>query len=227
MKTPETCIDACIESLGSFKFNGYPPSNGYEFAREAVAESYSLPSAPLTAKDVIICSGCSGALDIAITAIANEGQNILLPRPGFSLYQTLAESKGIECRYYNLLPDQYWQVDLAHLESLVDDKTAAILVNNPSNPCGSVFSKEHILQVLSTANKLCLPIIADEIYADMSFAPHQYISFATLSETVPILSVGGIAKRYLVPGWRVGWILIHDRNQLLSKVWNLYFVYLT
>jgi hypothetical protein len=55
-------------------------------------------------------------------------------RPGFSLYQTLAESKGIECRYYDLVPDQQWQINLDHLSSLVNDKTAAIVVNNPSNP---------------------------------------------------------------------------------------------
>lgn len=63
-----------------------------------------------------------------------------------------------------------------------------------------------------------LPIIADEIYADMAFAPHRFISMASLSTKVPVLAVGGLAKRFLVPGWRVGWVLIHDRQGRLSEV---------
>lgn len=63
--------------------------------------------------------------------------------------------------------EKNWEIDLEHLESLIDDKTVAILVNNPSNPCGSVFSREHISDIISLAEKFKLPIIADEIYGDM------------------------------------------------------------
>lgn len=166
----------------------------------------------------MICSGCSGALDLCVTVLADEGQNILMPRPGFSLYQTLAMSKGIECRYYDLLPEKNWEIDLAHLESLVDGRTAAIVVNNPSNPCGSVYSREHLLDILRVAEKTRVPIIADEIYADMAFRPHRFYPLASLTETVPVLAVGGLAKRYLVPGWRVGWVLVHDRRGLFTEV---------
>lgn len=169
-------------------------------------------------KDVIIASGCSGAIDLCITALANEGDNILLPRPGFPLYQTLAESKGIECKYYDLIPEKNWEVAIDHLRSLADNRTKCIVVNNPSNPCGSVYSRSHLQSVLKLADSLKIPIIADEIYADMAFKPYDFISLASLSQTVPILSVGGLAKRYLVPGWRVGWILIHDRNNIFSQV---------
>jgi tyrosine aminotransferase len=93
----------------------------------------------------------------------NEGQNILLPAPGFSLYETLASSKGIECKFYDLVPEKSWEVNIAHLDSLVDAKTSCILINNPSNPCGSVYSKEHLLQILAVAEKHNLPIISDEV----------------------------------------------------------------
>ena len=102
LKCPEKAVEAVEESLRSYQYNGYPNSIGYESARKAVAEQYSSLQAPLAPEDVILCSGCSGAIEIALTALANEGDNVLLPNPGFSLYRTICDSKGIECRFYNL-----------------------------------------------------------------------------------------------------------------------------
>lgn len=72
--------------------------------------------------------------------------------------------------------------------------------------------------IVKTAEKHRIPIISDEIYADMAFKPFKFVPIASLSDNVPILTVGGIAKQYLVPGWRVGWVLIHDRQNLFSDV---------
>lgn len=208
--------DAVVEATTRNQCNGYAPSVGYESARAAVAEYCSCASSPITAKDVVFASGCSGALDLAISVLANPGQNILVPRPGFSLYNTLAGSFGIHVRYYNLIPEKSWEVDLDQMESLVDDDTAAIIVNNPSNPCGSVFSGKHIREILAVAEKNRVPIIADEIYAHFVFPGHQYISMASQTTEVPILSCGGLTKRFLVPGWRMGWITIHDRHGVFA-----------
>ncbi|TPX60911.1 tyrosine transaminase [Powellomyces hirtus] len=211
-----TCVEAVKKQLDSYKANGYPPSVGIEPARAAVAKAYTRPEAPLTSADIILSSG--DALNLCIGALANEGQNILLPRPGFSLYETLASSKGIECRFYNLDPSRTWEIDLDHLQSLIDENTTAILVNNPSNPCGSVYSKQHLLDILAVADKHKLPIISDEIYADMAFKGHEFTPLANLTKTVPILTTSGLAKKYLVPGWRLGWILIHDRNGAFREI---------
>jgi len=148
---------------------------------------------------------------MAISALADPGQHILIPRPGFSLYQTLALSLGINVKYYDLIPERSWEVDLDHLESLIDGDTACIIVNNPSNPCGSVYTASHIRSILEVAQRNRVPVIADEVYADFVFSTHCYVSMASQSSTVPILSCGGLTKKYLVPGWRLGWILIHDR----------------
>lgn len=207
----EDIKNAVHEAIRSNKFNGYSPSVGHEDARAAIAEHYSLSGAPLTSKDVILTSGCSSALDLAISVLADPGQHILAPRPGFSLYQTLAVSLGIDVKYYDLIPEKSWEIDLDHLVSLIDGDTACIIVNNPSNPCGSVFSSQHIDAIIEVADRNRIPIIADEVYADFVFHGQQYISMASQSATVPILSCGGLTKRYLVPGWRLGWILIHDR----------------
>lgn len=88
------------------------------------------------------------------------------------------------------------------LEAQIDSKTACILINNPSNPCGSVYPKSHLMDLIQIAIKYDLPVIADEIYADMVFEGHEFHALASLTDKVPILSCGGLAKKYLVPGWR-------------------------
>jgi tyrosine aminotransferase len=214
----ESIEQAVIDSIRSKKHNGYAPSIGYEDTRSAIAAYYSCPEAPLTSKDVILASGCSGAIDIAISVLADRGQNILIPKPGFSLYRTLAVSLGIQVRYYRLIPEKNWEVDLDDLVSLVDQDTVAVIVNNPSNPCGSVYSRRHIRDILHTIEQLRLPIIADEIYADFVFPGHPFIPMASQTTEVPILTCGGLTKRFLVPGWRIGWIMVHDRHNAFQEV---------
>ncbi|KAM6430042.1 tyrosine aminotransferase isoform 5-T5 [Liasis olivaceus] len=217
LPTDDEVTRAMKEALDSGKYNGYAPSVGYLSCREVVAAYYSCPEAPLKAQDVILTSGCSQAIELALAVLANPGQNILVPRPGFSLYKTLAHSMGIEVKFYNLLPEKSWEIDLKQMEALVDNRTACLIVNNPSNPCGSVFSRSHLQKILTVASRQCVPILADEIYAEMVFEDCKYESLAKLSTNVPILSCGGLAKRWLVPGWRMGWILIHDRRDIFGE----------
>ncbi|ETE68168.1 Tyrosine aminotransferase [Ophiophagus hannah] len=202
LPTDDEVTRAMKEALDSGKYNGYAPSVGSNGS-----ELY----------DVILTSGCSQAIELALAVLANPGQNILVPRPGFSLYKTLAHSMGIEVKFYNLLPEKSWEIDLKQMESLVDNRTACLIVNNPSNPCGSVFSRSHLQKILAVASRQCVPILADEIYAEMVFEDCKYESLAKLSTNVPILSCGGLAKRWLVPGWRMGWILIHDRRDIFGE----------
>ncbi|KAM4619431.1 tyrosine aminotransferase [Polymixia lowei] len=217
LPTDNTVLQAMKDAIDSQKYNGYAPSVGYQKSREAVANFYSCPEAPLEAKDVILTSGCSQAIDLAISVLCNPGDNILVPCPGFSLYKTLAVSLGIEVKLYNLLPEKSWEIDLQHMESMIDEKTSCVIVTNPSNPCGSVYGKEHLQNILKVASRHCVPILADEIYGDMVFPGCSSHSLASLSSDVPILSCGGLAKRWLVPGWRMGWILIHDRNDVFGS----------
>jgi len=213
----QNIIDSVVDSVKSGKNNGYGPSTGSVEARKAVAKHVSVPGAEISHEDVILCSGCSCSLDLCIAALANPGQNILIPRPGFPLYSTLANGYGIETKEYDLIPECGWAVDLDHMESQIDENTVAIVVNNPSNPCGAVFTPEHLTAILEIADRHCLPIIADEIYDYFVFSDQEYVPIASLTETVPVLSCGGLTKRYLVPGWRMGWITVHDRNGIFGK----------
>ncbi len=219
-KAPIHVCDIVMSSVSSHLHNGYPHACGTREAREAVARTHSvLHHPPLTVDDVFLTCGCSQAIDMAISVLANPGvSNILIPRPGFSLYETLCNSKGIETRCYSLDPARQWECDIAEMESLLDVNTSAILVNNPSNPCGSNFSRDHIQDIVSLAEKYGLPIIADEIYENLVFSNSTFSAFADVSENVPILHVGGLAKKFMLPGWRLGWIALHDRHERLVDV---------
>jgi len=212
----ENMLEAIEESLRTHKHNGYAPAVGDVQARKAVAEYMTTPKAPLTENDIILTSACSGAVDLCIGTLLNPGENVLIPKPGFPLYKVIALSNGSEVKYYNLLPEKEWEADIEHMESLIDEKTKCIVITNPSNPCGSVYSKQHLLDILKVADKYQLPILADEIYAYSVFEGETFYPIASLTTTVPVLSVCAISKRFLVPGWRLGWIQIHDRNDVLK-----------
>uniref|UniRef100_A0ABD2VTN3 Aminotransferase class I/classII large domain-containing protein n=1 Tax=Trichogramma kaykai TaxID=54128 RepID=A0ABD2VTN3_9HYME len=192
LKPPKEVIKAVHESIDSQLYNGYAPSTGYKEARQAVAEYSSNEFTNVQFKDVVLCSGCSSALDLCITALAREGQNIIIPRPGFSIYRTLAEGLGITVKSYNLQPEFGWEIDLNDLEAQIDESTAAIIINNPSNPCGSVFSRDHLLDILQVAAKYYVPIIADEIYEHMTHALLAYELLSKISGLKPIMPDGAM-----------------------------------
>lgn len=216
MAPPQEVVDALVENIKTHKYDGYAHASGYHAVRQAVARKSVCEG--VKAEDVLLSSGGSGALEIIINVLADAGDNMLIPSPGFSLYQTLLNHRDATPRYYRLKPEQGWEVDLEHLESLIDSRTTAILVNNPSNPCGSVYSKEHLEAILAVAERHHLPIITDEIYGDLTWGENKFFPLASLSKNVPILEVSGLAKMFIVPGWRMGWIVIHDRHDVFSEV---------
>ena len=178
-------------------------------------------------QDVVIASGCSGALDLAICALLNAGDTLLVPKPGFPLYTTLCESRGIRVLQYRLDHLRDWEVDIEHVREVAalgkaGGATCVLLLNNPSNPCGSVWREEHLRDIMRLAEEIRTPVIADEIYWNLAFPRlgRHALPAASATSTVPVLTVGGIAKEFMVPGWRLGWVACHDRGGALASVWN-------
>ncbi|CAF1013796.1 unnamed protein product [Brachionus calyciflorus] len=216
---PDSVIKAIQKCIDDKKFDGYTPSYGTEAARQAVARYYSRPDNLIYKfNDIILTNGCSQAIDLCITVLANRGDNIIIPKPGFSIYKTLAGTLGINVKYYSLLEENNWEIDLEELESQIDDRTKAIIVNNPSNPCGSVYSRMHLLDIINLAERYRLPIIADEVYGDMVFPGNEFYYMSELTRNVPILSCNALSKRFILPGWRFGWVAIHDPKNYLARV---------
>jgi tyrosine aminotransferase len=161
--------------------------------------------------------GAAQALHLTIDVLRFPGCNILLPRPGFSLYEAICSYFNVEARFYDLLGDSNWEIDLHHVEALADDNTIAIIICNPGNPCGSVFSYQHLAQVATLAGELKMSIIADEVYAKMVFGKTPFVSMATFSTVVPVIAIGSISKGWLATGWRLGWIAMWDPHGILKK----------
>jgi tyrosine aminotransferase len=209
------CVESIQEAVLKDTFS-YGSCAGEEKARQAVAD-YSQHMGNITSKDVILTSGCSMALEMSFQALANPGDNILIPRPCWN-YVTWILGLGIETQFYNLDPKKGWNVDLEHMESLINDRTKAILVNSPGNPCGNVFSKEHLLEIIEVAERHKLPIISDEVYEFFVFPGVKHHSMASLSKNVPIMTCSGLTKRFLLPGIRMGWLILNDRGDKLKNV---------
>ncbi|XP_046829451.1 tyrosine aminotransferase isoform X2 [Vespa crabro] len=150
-------------------------------------------------------------------SIASQMYNGYAPSTGYEkAREAVAEYSSSDFVKVEAKPERSWEIDLDDLETKIDESTAAIVINNPSNPCGSVFSRNHILDILNIAARYYVPIIADEIYEHMVFPGRTFYSLASLSNEVPILLCSGLGKRFLVPGWRMGWIIIHDKQNVLE-----------
>lgn len=215
---PKEAIEAVTSCLNAGNSNGYSPAIGTGEARRAVAKYMSqfFKYEPEIA-DIALANGASGALEFAISVIAERGDNILVARPGFPLYNVLAQGQGIDCKYYDLESDNNWEVDTDSLEDAIDENTAAVIFINPSNPTGAVFKRNHMQKLVDICEKYKVTIIADEIYAGMTYHGVEYVSFVELAKTIPVIHVGGLAKRFLVPGWRMGWTITHDPKNIFKN----------
>lgn len=124
------------------------------YRNRAVAEYLSRDLAyKLQQDDVYVTAGCTQAIEITLSILARPGANILLPRPGFPIYGLCAAFRHLEVRYFDLLPEKQWEVDLRAVEDLADHNTVAIVIINPGNPCGNVYTYQHLKEVCASFYK--------------------------------------------------------------------------
>ncbi|XP_075489147.1 putative aminotransferase TAT2 [Primulina tabacum] len=217
-RTTPVAEEAVNGALRSAKFNGYAPAAGLPEARRAVAGflSKDLPY-ELSEEDIFITAGAAHAIELILTVLTRPGTNILLPRPGYPSYEAHSAYIGLEVRHFDLLPEKGWEVDLDGVEALADDNTVAMVVINPGNPSGSVFSLEHLQRIAETAKRLGIVLISDEVYYDLVFGGNKFVPMGVFGSVTPVVSLGTMSKRWLVPGWRLGWIALSDPNGILRK----------
>ncbi|KAK1268821.1 Nicotianamine aminotransferase A [Acorus gramineus] len=217
-RTASDAVDAVVSAVRSADFNCYSPNVGLLSARRAVADylSRDLPY-ELTTDDVYLTNGCSQSIEHVLAVLARPGTNILLPRPGYPFYEARAAFSRLEARHFDLLPNNGWEIDLDAVEALADANTVAMVLINPGNPCGNVFRKQHLAKVAETARKLGILVIADEVYDHLAFGETPFVPMGVFGSIVPVITVGSISKRWVVPGWRLGWIVTSDPNGILKK----------
>ncbi|KAL9145852.1 hypothetical protein ABFS82_13G071300 [Erythranthe guttata] len=217
-RTSSAAQEAVVDALRSNKFNGYAPTAGLPQTRMAIAEylSRDLPY-DLLPEDVYVTSGCTQAIEIALSILSRPGANILLPRPGFPVYGLCSAFRNLEARYFDLLPDNQWEVDLTTVGHLADHNTVAMVIINPGNPCGNVYSYQHLKEIAETAKRLGIVVISDEVYGHLAFGNNPFVPMGVFGSIAPVITLGSLSKRWLVPGWRLGWLVTTDPDGTLKS----------
>jgi len=211
---PKHLVDATYQAMLK-NLNGYAPSSGIKEAVDAI-EREAERKGITNVHDIFITTGASEAIEICLTALVNDSENVLTPTPGYPLYTAIASKlQMIENPYY-LDESNGWLPDIEDIKSKINDKTKAIVLINPNNPTGSLYTKENLLQIVDLALEHNLVIFADEIYDKLLFDGKKHISIASLNKDVSCITFGGLSKNYMVPGFRIGWGIVSGRKEILS-----------
>lgn len=206
-ETPPALVEAAAQALRDGK-NYYGPSYGIPVAREAIANALEDEGIDMAPGDVFVTSGASEAIEASLTAMLEPGDNVLTPLPGYPLYSAVLCKLNAEERPYRQNPEDGWKPDLDYMESLVDARTRAMVVINPSNPTGAVWDEATLRSVLDFARRHGLVVLADEVYHTITYGDRPP-RMATLADDVPVIALDSLSKAFLATGWRVGWLSLN------------------
>lgn len=209
---PAHMVEAVHKSLRDGE-HGYGPSVGLPEAREAVAAENTSRGWATHPDRVILTSGSSEGIDFVLTALADPGDEVLVPLPTYPLYTAILHKIGAREVYYRTDPKAGWQPDPKEVEKLITPRTKALVVNDPNNPTGSSYPQAIRRDLLDIADRHNLPMIADEIYQDVAF-DGPIAPIGALNPDAPVISLSGLSKGYLVPGWRTGWLAVGGGDRL-------------
>lgn len=210
--TPPHLIEAVAKAMRD-GHNGYVPSPGIAEAREAAAADFVARGVNVSADRVLITSGTSEGIELALTAIVDEGEEVLVPAPTYPLYTAVLAKIGAQPTYYRTDHTNNWQPDLEHLKSQINSKTRALVVIDPNNPTGAIYPDATRKALIEIAEQHGLVILADEVYGDLSY-DGPVPSIASLNNDAPIISYSSLSKAYLAPGWRAGWMAVGSSPRL-------------
>jgi alanine-synthesizing transaminase len=203
---PTHVIEAAYRAMRDNK-NGYAPSAGVPEALDAI-RGEAKKNGITTLQDVFITNGAGEAVDLCLTALLNPGDNVLTPRPDYPLYPAVLCKVGAEPNPYYLNEDDGWQPELDDIKKRINSRTKAIVLINPNNPTGALCTRKMLQDLAELARQNNLLIIADEIYDKLILDGGEHISIAAVAPDVPVVTIGGLSKNYLAPGWRMGWGIV-------------------
>ena len=204
--TPPHLIEA-VEKAMRDGHNGYTPSPGIASAREAAAADFVSRGVEVSADRVLITSGTSEGIELALTAIVDEGDEVLVPSPTYPLYTAVLAKIAARPAYYRTDHTNDWQPDLDHIKSLITSRTRALVVIDPNNPTGAIYPDPMRKALIQIAETNGLVILADEVYGDLSY-DGPVPPMAALANDAAIISYSSLSKAYLAPGWRAGWMAV-------------------
>jgi alanine-synthesizing transaminase len=210
--TPPHLI-AAVEKAMRDGHNGYTASAGIAEAREAAAADFVARGVNVSADRVLITSGTSEGIELALTAIVDEGEEVLVPSPTYPLYTAVLAKIGARPAYYRTDHNNEWLPDLDHIKSLITNKTRVLVVIDPNNPTGAIYPDAMRKALIALAESHGLVILADEVYGDLAY-DGPVPPMAALDNDAPIISYSSLSKAYLAPGWRAGWMAVGSSPRL-------------
>jgi len=211
-QTPPHMIEA-VERAMHDGDNGYAPSVGILKAREAVAAECVQRGMPMHPDRVVVTSGTSEGIELALTALAGPGDEVLIPVPTYPLYTAVLAKIGARAVFYRTDERRGWQPDVDHIRSLISPATRALVVIDPNNPTGATYSAEARRALVDLSYQHNFPLLADEVYADLAF-DGPVPAIAALNPDAPVITFSSLSKAYLAPGWRAGWLAVAQTDRL-------------
>lgn len=189
---------------------GYSDSRGIQSARRAVVHHYQLQEGfpAITVDDVWLGNGVSELIQIALQALVNNGDEVLIPIPDYPLWTAVTNLAGGRPVHYLCDEENGWNPDLADLEAKITDRTRVLVIINPNNPTGAVYSREILVKIVELARKHNLVLMSDEIYDKILYDDAVHIPLATLAPDVLTLTFNGLSKAYRVCGYRAAWLVV-------------------
>jgi aspartate/methionine/tyrosine aminotransferase len=211
-QTPAHLVETVARAVRDGR-NGYVPSAGIPAAREAVAADYTARGIVTPPDRVLITTGTSEGIELALTALVDDGDDVLVPSPTYPLYTAVLAKISAQPRYYRTDPEHQWLPDLDHLRTLITSRTRVLVVIDPNNPTGAVYPTPMRRALIEFADRHDLTILADEVYSDLGHdGPLPLLG--TFDLDAPIISFSSLSKAYLAPGWRVGWLVVSRSPRL-------------
>ena len=205
LRTPETMRLAMIENLAEAE--GYCHQKGIFPAREAVVmQQQERGVTGVTAEEVFIGNGVSELIDLTLRALLNEDDEVLVPSPDYPLWTAAVTLNRGRAVHYPCRPENGFVPDPEELARLVTPRTRAIVVINPNNPTGAVYSRELLTSLARIAERHNLVLMCDEIYDQIVYDDAEFIPLATLCKETLVATFSGLSKVYRACGYRVGWV---------------------
>ena len=194
---------------------GYSDSQGIFSARKAVLQYYQAKGllSAVDVRDVYLGNGVSELIVMTMQALMNDGDEVLIPMPDYPLWTAAANLAGGTAVHYRCNEDDNWHPDIEDIKSKITSKTKGIVVINPNNPTGSLYSDELLKQIIEVAKEHDLIIMADEIYDRILYDDRVHTPMSTLTDEVLVLSYNGLSKSHRIAGFRAGWMMVSGRKE--------------
>ncbi|HYX92758.1 MAG TPA: aminotransferase class I/II-fold pyridoxal phosphate-dependent enzyme [Myxococcaceae bacterium] len=210
--TPGHLVEAVEKALRD-GCNAYTPSPGIQPAREAIAADYARRGLRLSPERVVITMGASEGIELALSAILDEGDEVLVPTPTYPLYTAVIARLGAAAVYYPTDPQNGWVPIIDALEERITPRSRAIVVIDPNNPTGAAYGEPVRRGILEVAERHGLVVLADEVYADLAY-DGPVAPLGSLAPESAVISFNSLSKGYLAPGWRTGWLAANPTPRL-------------